>query len=336
MTSAVCRCRRARTAPTPGRGPGAATVRSPASGVPRRRWPIVTTALVVLVAVVIGGGYVFWRVSQEQYYVGADSNGQVVIYRGISQRIAGFSWSRPYQQTGIQLAQVPSNYQQTVKTTYSTGSLSQVRRRPRRTSDRRQHCRDAYTALSHWKTAEDKYNAEVAQAKKPKKPTAGIAKPGPAAGLAPACARRPRCSASRPVPCRRSPGPLDRGEPPGRGEVPVSSITAPSPAVDPTAPLIPVSRSRRRTELIMLVFAVRAGRRSPSPTWAYSLTGKLPSSLGDTWPPSSSSPARPPGRTQARPVGGPAAAAARGPAERPGHRDDLPAGRPQGSLLTAR
>jgi cell division protein FtsW (lipid II flippase) len=35
----------------------------------------------------------------------------------------------------------------------------------------------------------------------------------------------------------------------------VSSITAPSPAVDPTGPLVPVARSRRRTELIMLVFA---------------------------------------------------------------------------------
>ena len=35
----------------------------------------------------------------------------------------------------------------------------------------------------------------------------------------------------------------------------MSSITAPSPAVDPTGPLGPVSRSRRRTELIMLVFA---------------------------------------------------------------------------------
>ena len=35
----------------------------------------------------------------------------------------------------------------------------------------------------------------------------------------------------------------------------MSSITAPSPAVDPTGPLPPASRSRRRTELIMLVFA---------------------------------------------------------------------------------
>src|SRR6476469_1364149 len=32
-------------------------------------------------------------------------------------------------------------------------------------------------------------------------------------------------------------------------------MTAPSPAVDPTGPLPPASRSRRRTELIMLVFA---------------------------------------------------------------------------------
>ncbi len=66
----------------------------------RRRWPIVTTALVVLLAVVIGGGYIFYRVSQGQYYVAADSNGQVVIYRGINQHIAGFSWSSPYERPG--------------------------------------------------------------------------------------------------------------------------------------------------------------------------------------------------------------------------------------------
>ena len=66
-----------------------------------------TTSLVVLLAVIIGGGYIAWRWSQDQYYVGADSQGQVVIYRGVNQRIAGISLSRPYQKTGIPLSQVP-------------------------------------------------------------------------------------------------------------------------------------------------------------------------------------------------------------------------------------
>ncbi len=35
----------------------------------------------------------------------------------------------------------------------------------------------------------------------------------------------------------------------------MSSITAPSPAADPTGPLVPVARTRRRTELSMLIFA---------------------------------------------------------------------------------
>jgi PPM family protein phosphatase len=158
---------------------------------PRRRWPIVTTALAVLAAVVIGGGYIFWRVSQDQYYVGTNSNGEVVIYRGISQRIAGFSWSSPHQLTGIPLAQVPSNYQQTVKTNYSTGSLNQVRETVANIQAAVDSCRDAYTAQAAWKAAEDKYNAEVAQAKKLKKPIAGIAKPGQQAAPAPAMCPQP-------------------------------------------------------------------------------------------------------------------------------------------------
>ena len=35
----------------------------------------------------------------------------------------------------------------------------------------------------------------------------------------------------------------------------MSSITAPSPAVDPAGPLASAARGRRRSELIMLVFA---------------------------------------------------------------------------------
>jgi cell division protein FtsW (lipid II flippase) len=58
----------------------------------------------------------------------------------------------------------------------------------------------------------------------------------------------------------------------------VSSITAPSPAVDPTGPLGPVSRSRRRTELIMLVFAFALVLFALANV-SLTLRGKLPSGV---------------------------------------------------------
>jgi cell division protein FtsW (lipid II flippase) len=58
----------------------------------------------------------------------------------------------------------------------------------------------------------------------------------------------------------------------------VSSITAPSPAVDPTGPLVPVSRSRRRTELIMLVFAFALVLFAFANV-GFSLNGKMPSGI---------------------------------------------------------
>jgi cell division protein FtsW (lipid II flippase) len=58
----------------------------------------------------------------------------------------------------------------------------------------------------------------------------------------------------------------------------VSSITAPSPAVDPDHPLVPVARGRRRTELIMLIFAFGLVAFAFANV-GYSLQGRLPSSL---------------------------------------------------------
>jgi cell division protein FtsW (lipid II flippase) len=58
----------------------------------------------------------------------------------------------------------------------------------------------------------------------------------------------------------------------------VNSITAPSPAVDPTGPLVPVARSRRRTELIMLAFAF-ALIAFAFANVGYTLNGKLPSAI---------------------------------------------------------
>jgi protein phosphatase len=144
----------------------------------RRRWPIVTTSLVVLLAVIIGGGYVGWRLIQDQYYVGADSKGEVVIYRGVNQRIAGFSLSKPYQRTEIQLSQVPVNYQQTLKATDAASSLTDARNIVGTVSNAVNSCKQQYTALQSWVAQENAYQAEVTLAHKDKKPINKIPKPG--------------------------------------------------------------------------------------------------------------------------------------------------------------
>ena len=145
----------------------------------RRRWPIVTTSLVVLLGVIIGGGYIAWRWSQDQYYVAADSKGEVVIYRGINQRIAGISLSRPYHATGIPLAQVPAPYQQTVKATDQASSLAEAQRIVTNVDAAVKTCRQQYEKLASWVTTENNYQAVVAQANRQKKPTKNIPKPPP-------------------------------------------------------------------------------------------------------------------------------------------------------------
>jgi hypothetical protein len=144
----------------------------------RRRWPIVTTSLVVLLAVIIGGGYVAWRWSQDQYYVGADSKGEVVIYRGVNQRIVGISLSKPYEVTEIRLSQVPSPYQQTVTATDAASSLSDAQAIVTNVAAAVSTCKQQYTALESWATQENQYQAKLALAKKNKKKTKGITPPG--------------------------------------------------------------------------------------------------------------------------------------------------------------
>ena len=93
----------------------------------RRRWPIVTTILVILVIVIVGGGFAAWRYTQSQYYVGTDGH-QVIIYRGINQKVAFINLSSVYTKTGILLSQVPPTDKAQVEATTPASSLADARK----------------------------------------------------------------------------------------------------------------------------------------------------------------------------------------------------------------
>jgi PPM family protein phosphatase len=89
----------------------------------RRRWPLVTSILAVLIIVIAAGGYAAWRYTQNQYYVGTDGH-QVVIFRGVDEQVAGLSLSSVYQRTGIPIAHVTANDLPQVKSTITADSLA--------------------------------------------------------------------------------------------------------------------------------------------------------------------------------------------------------------------
>jgi protein phosphatase len=99
-----------------------------ATGTGRRRWPVVTCVLMLLVGVVGAAGYYGWRLTQNQYYVGT-AGGKVVVFRGLSQAIAGVSLSTVVQRTDIPLAALPSSEVGYIKSTIGPESnLKQAQR----------------------------------------------------------------------------------------------------------------------------------------------------------------------------------------------------------------
>jgi PPM family protein phosphatase len=119
-----------------------------------RRWPVVTSILVVLLLLIAGGGYAAWRYTQGQYYVGA-SGGQVAIFRGVNERVAGMSLSSVYARTGIPMSGVPANDARQVETTITAAGLADARRIV--LNIRHGYlCQQAFTSVQKWAAGKPK------------------------------------------------------------------------------------------------------------------------------------------------------------------------------------
>ncbi len=115
----------------------------------RRRWPIVTAVLILLFAVIAGGGFAAWRYTQSQYYVAA-SGGKVAIFRGINEKVAGMSMSSVYLRTGIPLTAVPQGDRARIAATIPATSLADARAIIATVGNEVRNCQSAQRKLGAW------------------------------------------------------------------------------------------------------------------------------------------------------------------------------------------
>jgi serine/threonine protein phosphatase PrpC len=203
----------------------------------KRRWPVVTGALVLLVLLIGGGGYGFWLYNQSQYYVGVDQAGFVSIFRGTNQNLAGISLSSLVQRSTLKVSELRSSDQTTLSQTISQGSVTDGQHLIDQLQSQVNSCQQQWQAVASWPAKEATYQTELTDAAKHKpkltvppsanpgaKPTAPIA-----ANCAPATAFGITVSASPPpVSATATPKPTTSTAKPTASPTAKSSATASS------------------------------------------------------------------------------------------------------------
>ncbi|MER5605220.1 protein phosphatase 2C domain-containing protein [Micromonospora tulbaghiae] len=82
----------------------------------RRRRPLRTVAMVLALAVIVGGGaFGGWTYTQRQYYVGATDDGQLAVFRGVPGQVAGLDLSNVHERSEARLDDLTLAAQERVK-----------------------------------------------------------------------------------------------------------------------------------------------------------------------------------------------------------------------------
>jgi serine/threonine protein phosphatase PrpC len=148
----------------------------------KRRWPIVTGALALLVILVAGGGYGFWRYNQNQFYVGVDKNGNVAIFRGTNQSLLGINLSSLYSESTLKANMLTTSDQVALTQTISQSSADAAHQKINQLAGEAGQCRQTYQELATWQRDNVAYQnyltAKAAAAKSHAHPPTPVANPG--------------------------------------------------------------------------------------------------------------------------------------------------------------
>jgi protein phosphatase len=144
----------------------------------RRRWPIVTGALALLVLLIGGGLYGAWQYNQHQYYVGI-KDGYVAIFRGSNQSLAGINLSSLVARSTLRVSELRASDQATLGQTISQGSVDDAKGLIDRLQTNAVQCRTAWQTLATWQAKNTAYQQALAHNRTSKKKVPVPANPGP-------------------------------------------------------------------------------------------------------------------------------------------------------------
>jgi len=92
----------------------------------RRRRIVWSIGVVIVLGAITWGVIASYQWTQTRFFVGED-DGQVIIYQGVQQNVGPFSLSTPYEETGIQVDDLPLFIQDSVRDTVPADNLDEAR-----------------------------------------------------------------------------------------------------------------------------------------------------------------------------------------------------------------